>query len=154
MMSPIVRGTVGPLCVLLVAASLFALLRGHDHPGGGFVGGLLIAGAVALYAVAFGPDRARARMRVGPGAVVALGLGCVTAAALAPLALGEPLLTAQWGPAVPVVGALSTVLLFDTGVYLVVWGTASSILLALAESDPGPDPAASADPAPTDRERA
>ena len=39
---------------LLLLFSIFLLLRGHNEPGGGFVGGLVAAAAFALYAVAFG----------------------------------------------------------------------------------------------------
>ena len=45
-----------PIAVV-VAAHL--LLRGHNQPGGGFVGGLVAAAAFALYAIAFGVQRAR-----------------------------------------------------------------------------------------------
>ena len=34
--------------------SVFLLLRGHDEPGGGFIGGLVAASAFVLYAFAFG----------------------------------------------------------------------------------------------------
>lgn len=45
-------------------------------------------------------------------------------------------LTAVWPPiSLPVIGQLSTVLLFDTGVYLVVVGVTLTIIYAMAEAD-------------------
>ncbi len=48
---------------LLLLFSIFLLLRGHNEPGGGFVGGLVAAAAFALYAIAF--DVATARRTLG-----------------------------------------------------------------------------------------
>lgn len=39
--------------------SVFLLFRGHDEPGGGFIGGLVAAGAFVLYAFAFGAEATR-----------------------------------------------------------------------------------------------
>ena len=39
---------------LQLVFSVFLLLRGHDAPGGGFIGGLVASGALALYLYAFG----------------------------------------------------------------------------------------------------
>jgi multicomponent Na+:H+ antiporter subunit B len=36
---------------------VFLLLRGHDEPGGGFIAGLVAAGAFTLYLFAFGSAR-------------------------------------------------------------------------------------------------
>ena len=48
--SLILRTAVRFLVPLLGLLSLFFLLRGHNEPGGGFIGGLVAAGAVALAA--------------------------------------------------------------------------------------------------------
>ena len=55
--SPIVRSIARfavPLS-LLVAARIF--LQGHDLPGGGFIAGVLLAAAGAMYMIAFGSRR-------------------------------------------------------------------------------------------------
>ena len=52
--SPIFRTAARLLMPLLLLFSVFLLLRGHNEPGGGFVGGLVAAAAFALYAIAFG----------------------------------------------------------------------------------------------------
>ena len=47
--SPILRTATRLLMPLLLLFAVFLLLRGHNEPGGGFVGGLVAAAAFALY---------------------------------------------------------------------------------------------------------
>ncbi|HAU19383.1 MAG TPA: Na(+)/H(+) antiporter subunit B, partial [Marinobacter adhaerens] len=54
--------------------SVFLLLRGHDEPGGGFIGGLVAASAFVLYAFAFGAESTRKLLRVSPRDILAAGL--------------------------------------------------------------------------------
>jgi multicomponent Na+:H+ antiporter subunit B len=118
--------------VLAPALALFALfmfLRGHDQPGGGFIGGLLLAAALALVALAHGVDAARRVLRVDPVLVLAIGLGAAALAAVASLATGAEPLTVLWsGIPIPGFGKLGTALLFDAGVLLVVVGAFTCFL--------------------------
>ena len=41
----------------MLVFSIFVLLRGHNEPGGGFIGGLIAASAFAIYGIAFGVRR-------------------------------------------------------------------------------------------------
>lgn len=135
MNSLILGATARLLLPLLAFFSLFMLFRGHNDPGGGFIGGLLIASGFALYALAHGAGAARAVLRFDPHAIIATGLFVALGSGLVgPLVFGTPFLTGVWLPvAVPGIGKLSTVLLFDVGVYLVVLGASMLILLTLAE---------------------
>ena len=64
-----------PLYVVILAASLVVLLRGHNEPGGGFIGGLLAVTASVLWAVAHGPDAATQRLPLrSPVRLAALGV--------------------------------------------------------------------------------
>ena len=122
------------LLPLILVFSVFLLVRGHNEPGGGFVGGLAAASAFALVAVATGVEAARRMLRVDPRTLMALGLGLALASAATPLLLGRPFLTGLWPAFVlPVVGKLGSPLLFDTGVYLVVVGVVLTVLWALME---------------------
>ena len=47
------------LMPLQLMFSIFLLLRGHDEPGGGFIAGLVAAGAFTLYLFAFGVSHQR-----------------------------------------------------------------------------------------------
>jgi multicomponent Na+:H+ antiporter subunit B len=123
------------LIPVLVLFSLFLLVRGHDLPGGGFLGGLMAASAIALHAIANGLDAAKRLVRVAPRHLMAFGLILAVAAGLwAPL-VGRPFLTGLWW-IIPIgerTLKLSTPLVFDVGVYLVVIGMFLAMLFALEE---------------------
>src|SRR5690606_38976675 len=52
--SVLLRQGILPLSALLALISLVLLWRGHNLPGGGFIGGLVAASAAVLLALAFG----------------------------------------------------------------------------------------------------
>jgi multicomponent K+:H+ antiporter subunit A len=115
--------------------SLYFLLRGHNAPGGGFVGGLVMATAVIVQYMTGGTIWVEARLRVHPLYWIAVGLLSAAGAGLVAWAMQLPFLTARAAHFVlPLVGEvhLSTVLLFDLGVYMLVVGATLLILVALA----------------------
>ena len=84
--------------------ALFLLMRGHNEPGGGFVGGLVAASAIALYALAAGVDAARKLLRVDVRALMGAGLALAVGAGLLAFLAQMPFLTGQWpGWQVPVI---------------------------------------------------
>ncbi|MGD9904832.1 MAG: MnhB domain-containing protein [Vicinamibacterales bacterium] len=119
----------------LLVASVLILLRGHNEPGGGFIGGMVAVAATALRAVAGGSASALTAFPGGPVRVAAAGVALAGASGLPALALGRPYLTHLWAPgSLP----LSTVLAFDLGVYLVVWGALGGVvtrMIALDEAE-------------------
>jgi multicomponent Na+:H+ antiporter subunit B len=122
------------LLPLLFLLSLFELLRGHNEPGGGFVGGLIAATALVLYAQSHGIGRARQVLRADPLVLIGVGLLAALSAGLIPLVLGLPFMTGLWaGMSIPVVGKAGTPLLFDIGVYLTVVGITVLIIFSLME---------------------
>lgn len=134
MRSLVFQATTRAVTPLLLAFSLFMLLRGHNEPGGGFIGGLLAVAAFALYALAFDARRARALLGVSPQALTATGLLLATGSGGAAWLAGQPFMAGLWlSPALPAELKLGTVLLFDVGVYLVVLGAAALVLLTLRE---------------------
>ena len=118
--------------------SVFLLLRGHDEPGGGFIGGLVAASAFVLYAFAFGAESTRKLLRVSPRDILAAGLLFGLASTIPAFWTGQAMLTALWWE-VPLPGEgylkLSTVLILDIGVYLAVLGTLMTFVISLMESD-------------------
>ncbi|MDR2187143.1 MAG: monovalent cation/H+ antiporter subunit A [Azonexus sp.] len=127
------------LLPLALVISVFFLLRGHNAPGGGFVGGLVFATALILQYIVSGTQWVEARLRILPLYWMAGGLLAAAAAGIIGAAFGNPggapFLTAQsWHGSLPLVGDihLSTVLLFDVGVYLLVVGATVLMLVAIA----------------------
>ena len=136
-MNTVIFRTVAPgLAALMIVFSIFVLLRGHNEPGGGFIGGLIGASALAIYGIACGVDEARRALKVHPIALAGFGVFIATIAGLLSLVAEVPFLTGLWwifeleGAEV----ALSTPLIFDIGVYAVVVGAVGTIALSL-ESD-------------------
>ncbi|WP_420393177.1 Na(+)/H(+) antiporter subunit B [Acuticoccus sp.] len=137
-MNTLIMRTIAPyLAALMVLFSVFVLLRGHNEPGGGFIGGLIAASALAIYGIASGVAAVRRAIVVHPNALAGFGLLIASLAGLAAVFAARPVLTGLWF--LPVVGGvelpLSTVLVFDVGVYFVVLGTLASIALALEEAE-------------------
>ncbi|MDQ7842779.1 MAG: Na+/H+ antiporter subunit B [Armatimonadota bacterium] len=124
------------LLPLLLLFSLFLLVTGHNEPGGGFVGGLVAAGAFTLYAIAYGVEATRHLLRVDPRLPVAIGLLVIVTSGVIGLFRRQPFLAARWWD-LPVPGAgpvtVGTPMVFDVGVYLVVVGTTLTIIISLAE---------------------
>lgn len=124
------------LLPLLLLFAVFALFRGHNEPGGGFIGGLVAAAAFALYAIAYSVDEARQALSIHPRALVGIGLLVALVSAFIGMLYGDPFMTGKWDTTeVPSIGKLGTPLLFDVGVFLVVMGITLSIIFALAEEE-------------------
>jgi multicomponent Na+:H+ antiporter subunit B len=136
-MNTLIFRTIAPvLVVVMLVFSVFVTLRGHNEPGGGFIGGLIAASAIAIYGMALGPQATRRAMRVDPLAVAGFGVVLAACAGLLSLPFDLPFLTGLW---TQVFGAdISTPMIFDIGVYFVVLGTISAVALGL-EDDEGDD---------------
>jgi multicomponent Na+:H+ antiporter subunit B len=124
---PAVRLVMPVQCVF----AIYLLLRGHNLPGGGFIGGLVLASALVLRVMV--NDRQVMKLDL----IVLAGIGLLVAltAAVMPLFVGLPFFTGLWGGEIwlPAIGKLKlgTPLLFDIGVFLVVTGVGAKILLVL-----------------------
>lgn len=137
-MRTVIFRSIAPfLTSLMVLFSIFVLLRGHNEPGGGFIGGLIAASALAIYGIACGVAPVRRAIYFHPMAISAFGLFIAAAAGVLSVFAGVPFMSGLWAyPSLfGVELALSSVLVFDIGVYLVVVGAIGSIALALEERD-------------------
>ena len=124
--------------VLLLVFSAYMLLRGHNAPGGGFIGGLIAATGFVVYAIACGTQDARKALGFDPGSIAGAGLGIALFAGVMAVLWGDAFFTGQWlfiGATEDSKGLpLSSVLIFDIGVYLVVLGAVLSITFSLEEA--------------------
>jgi multisubunit Na+/H+ antiporter MnhB subunit len=123
------------LMPLLLLFAVFLLLRGHNHPGGGFIGGLVVASSFVLYSIAFGVDAARRALLVRPSTLLGIGPLVALVSGLPGAAAGRPFMSAVWatigtGSAAIDVGSP---LVFDVGVFLAVIGVVLTIVFTLAE---------------------
>jgi multicomponent Na+:H+ antiporter subunit B len=132
--SLILRTVARLMLPILIVLSVFMLLRGHNEPGGGFIGGLLAASAIILRVVAEGPKAALDLLPVNYLTLGATGVFLSATGGLIGLLFGKPFLKGLWfAQEIPGVGKIGTPLLFDIGVYLTVVGITVHIALMLAE---------------------
>lgn len=129
-MNTLIFRTMAPLLVaVMFIFSVFILLRGHNAPGGGFIGGLIAAAAVAIQAMAHGVPHARKALRVHPIAIAGFGVFLAAATGLPSAAFGVPFLTGLWLPP----SGIGTPMVFDIGVYFTVFGTLAAVALTLED---------------------
>ena len=125
---------LGPVLFLL---SLVVLYRGHNLPGGGFIGGLLAASGILLAVLAQGWQVTERKWWPNPVNLLATGLAVTLASGVIGILAGGTYLTGVWLPAleVPLLGKvkLGTPLLFDVGVYLTVLGFTLKCAQSLGE---------------------
>lgn len=132
----ILRTAIKLIVPLGLMFALFMAIKGHNEPGGGFIGGLIAAVGLVIYRMADGPEAFRRLIPMHPRIIMFTGLAIALLAALGPLALGMPLLHSWHGyidlPGGDQVHAASA-LVFDAGVFLVVVGVSVGMIVRLSE---------------------
>ncbi|MCL4871539.1 MAG: Na+/H+ antiporter subunit B [Anaerolineae bacterium] len=134
--SLIVRTATKTILPLLLMFAIFLFLRGHNEPGGGFIGGLVAAAAIILLAVSGGVRHAETvTTRQTAQRMMAVGLLLAWLTAVGPILWGKPLLYGYWPPGWEIlgIGKLGTPLLFDLGVFFVVIGMTLLVVLQLVD---------------------
>ncbi|MCG7360142.1 monovalent cation/H+ antiporter subunit A [Roseomonas sp. ACRSG] len=125
--------------------ALFLLLRGHDLPGGGFAAGLMMSVAILLQYMAGGTRWVEDHLRIHPLRWMGLGLLLAAGTGGAAMFFGRPFLTSYfayadlgWLGKLP----LASAVLFDLGVFALVFGATVLMLIAIAhQSVRSPKPA-------------
>ncbi|MEM7698011.1 MAG: hydrogen gas-evolving membrane-bound hydrogenase subunit E [Verrucomicrobiota bacterium] len=120
---------------IMIVFSIYLLLKGHNEPGGGFIGGLVLAMAVVLQHLA-DPSRKLSILTLSPTGLCVVGLLLAIASGLPGFLTDGVFLKALWGGEVtlPPVGKLKfgTPLIFDIGVFVVVAGIVLLLYGAMA----------------------
>jgi multisubunit Na+/H+ antiporter MnhB subunit len=137
MTSLILKVATRLLAGLILVFAMYLLFRGHNSPGGGFAAALVAGTGFALIAISDGADSVRSAIRLDPRRIAMIGLGTAIASGLIGVLAGEPFLTGLWWS--PSSGgssavAIGTPLFFDIGVFLAVFGTILTLVLALEEN--------------------
>lgn len=97
------------------------------------MGGLVASIAFVLHSFAHGTDSTMEILRYKPLSLIPIGLGVAVISMFLPAFFGLPVMTSLWlSDPIPVIGAISTALFFDVGVYLVVIGTVLTILFTIS----------------------
>lgn len=151
--SLILSETVNGLTPVLLLFSIFLTFRGHNAPGGGFAGGLVMAAAIVLRYLGSGAEGVRS-LRIDPIVLIGTGLAVAIAVGTAALFSGQGFLESTiWKLHPPLIGEVKIVSssIFDIGVHVLVVGVVMAILVAFVEAD---DEVARANLARSQRDRA
>lgn len=134
MKTVILSTTIKLLMPLFFLFSVFLLFRGHNLPGGGFIGGLMAAIGLFLHSMVFGVNITVKKYKLNPVRIIATGLLIALIAVIVPMFMDLPLFTGVWGTfQLPLIGKLGTPMLFDIGVYLLVIGIILNITFVLTK---------------------
>jgi multisubunit Na+/H+ antiporter MnhB subunit len=134
--SLILDSTVRLVFDAAIILSLYLLFAGHNQPGGGFVGGLVAAAAIALRYIAGGLQEVASMTPVRPWTFLAVGLLLAAGTALVPMLGGGAPLDQdafEWDLALLGHVKLTTATIFDSGVYLIVIGLMLMVFEGLGE---------------------
>jgi multicomponent K+:H+ antiporter subunit A len=115
--------------------AVYLFMRGHDLPGGGFAAGITMAAGLILQYMAGGIRWVEKQLSIQPLRWMAVGLLLAAATGMGAWLFSYPFLTSHTAhPGLPVIGTvpLASAMFFDLGVFLLVVGAATLILIALA----------------------
>lgn len=123
------------LKVLLLFFAIVALFRGHNYPGGGFIGGLLAALAVTFSSLAYSTEEVKKRLWVQPDKIIGIGLLLVVLSFLPSIIYSESLMKGLWVTLsfpFSLELKLGTPFIFDLGVFFTVIGVTLLFLFTLS----------------------
>lgn len=121
---------------VMIIVSVIILFRGHNEPGGGFIGGLIAASAYILVAMAESPGRILNKLKIKPLPITAIGLSLALLSMLPSMVIYNDFMKGVWFELPLLFGEkikLGTPLLFDIGVYFTVLGFILNVILNLME---------------------
>lgn len=121
---------------IILTFAVYLFLAGHHDPGGGFVGGLLVASAATLLLLAYDLKTVKVLFKFDYTKLAVGGVFIAVATGMGAVVFGEPFLTHTFGTVdLPMFGAteFATAVLFDVGVAFAVFGTALSIIYTISE---------------------
>jgi len=132
MRTTILQVTTRILIPIFFMYSLYLLFRGHDSPGGGFIAALVVSIGLVFHMIAFGVSSTQRIYRIDTMKLIAIGLLLSFIAAILPMLMGKGFFQAIWtNVRIIGLGTISSVMLFDIGVYLTVIGAILKIVFAI-----------------------
>lgn len=132
--SPMLSTGARTMVPTLALFSVFLLIVGHDLPGGGFAGGLILSAAMLVVFLTFGGRGLRRVLPVEGEQLVGIGLALALLSGFVGLLFENAFLAYTTTTlSLPIIGdlKLTSLLIFDAGVYVLVVGLVSSAILRL-----------------------
>ncbi len=121
---------------ILIVFAVLALLRGHNHPGGGFIGGLLAGLAIVYRGFAYNAFQVKEELKDRPEGYIAWGLSFILLSFIPSVIKKEALMTGSW-ITIPFPFSeglkLGTPLIFDVGVFMAVIGVTLMFVFSLTQ---------------------
>lgn len=133
----VILQTVTRVVVFIIfTLAIYLFFSGHNNPGGGFVGGLVLASAFVLLFLAFDIETISRGIPIDFKRVAALGAFFAVSTGVGSFFWDAPFLSQTFAFIdLPIVGVteLATVTIFEAGVALAVVGVVVTIILSISE---------------------
>ncbi|MBN4066684.1 DUF4040 domain-containing protein [Simkania negevensis] len=126
--SPVLPSIMPLIFLITIPFSLYITLRGHNYPGGGFTGGMILAISFVLLGMATRRSRFFLFDRINPLSLMLAGFLISLVSGVIPLVVEGKLMLSHFYFGLTL---LSTPLLFDFGVFLLVIGSVNLILFKM-----------------------
>lgn len=134
----ILRTVVRFVVFIILTLAIYLFFAGHYSPGGGFIGGLVIASAFVLLYLTFDIEKVQQGIPVDFKKVAALGVFLAVGTGFGSVLFGADFLTQTAQKFhIQLLGdkELGTVMIFELGVALTVVGVVMTIIVSIAEGD-------------------
>lgn len=133
----VILQTVTKIVVFIILTLAFYLFfSGHNAPGGGFVGGLVLAAAFVLLCLAYDIETVKNGIPIDFKQLAALGAFITVTSGFGGVLFNKPFLTQEFAFFnIPFFGTveLASVTVFELGVAMTVVGVVVTIILSISE---------------------
>lgn len=134
----ILRTVVRGVVFVIFTLGVYLFFAGHNSPGGGFIGGLVLGSAIVLLYLTYDIETVHKSIPIDFKKLAALGVLLAIGPGIASIFFEVPFLTQTDGHFhLPLLGEthLSTVTIFEAGVAMTVIGTLVTIILSISEDE-------------------
>lgn len=134
----ILKTVVQFVVFIILTLGVYLFFAGHNSPGGGFIGGLVLGSAIVLLYLTYDAETVYRKMPFDFKKVAALGVFLATGTAIGSIFFDVPFLTqTSFYYTFPIIGEkhLTTATIFEAGVALTVIGTLVTIILSISEDE-------------------
>lgn len=123
---------------IILTLGIYLFFNGHNNPGGGFIGGLVLASGIVLLYLSFDIETVHKGLPIDFKKVAALGVLLAVLSGFAPVLIDLPFLYQAFTYVeLPILGVveLASVIIFEAGVALTVVGVVVTIILSISEDE-------------------